>query len=69
MLASNPLRNSRSELIEDDESSVALPTRCSVWERDQPSGGGLVSAPGLGLTPIGPIDSAMPQKTHVEAST
>src|SRR6266851_3756158 len=62
MLASNPIRNSRPELIADDEKDAALPTRSFTWARGRPAGGGTVLTPGFGFDfdfgHIGPIDSA-----------
>jgi hypothetical protein len=40
-------RNSRSELIADDEQSVVLATRSSTWAWNRPSGGGAVPPQGL----------------------
>ncbi len=42
-------RNSRPELIEDDEKSVVLPTRSFTWARGRPAGGGTVPPQGLAL--------------------
>src|SRR5262249_29946524 len=49
LLASNPSRNSRPELIADDEKGVNLPARSFTWARDRPTGGGTAPAPGFGL--------------------
>src|SRR5450755_3116248 len=60
-------RISRSELIADDDEGVILPTRSFTWARGRPTGGGTASLPGFGFDlkdHIGPIDSAMPEKTH-----
>ena len=43
-------RNSRPELIADDEKGVVLPTRSFTWARGRPSGGGTVPLQGLVLT-------------------
>jgi hypothetical protein len=42
-------RNSRPELIADDERSVVLPTRSFTWARGRPAGGGTVPPQGLVL--------------------
>jgi len=45
-------RNSRPELIADDEKGVVLPTRSFTWARGRPSGGG--TAPPQGLVLVEP---------------
>jgi hypothetical protein len=59
-------RNSRPELIADDEENVVLPTRSFTWARGRPAGGCTVPPQGwvLHWTHIGPIDSVMPKKTQ-----
>jgi hypothetical protein len=42
LVATNPSRNSRPELIADDEKSVILPARSFARDRDLLSGGGRV---------------------------
>jgi hypothetical protein len=42
LVATNPARNSRPELIADDEKSVILPARSFTRDRDLLSGGGRV---------------------------
>ena len=67
MLASNPSRNSRPELIADDGQGMCFPA-CPIP---------LAAArPESGTRPrgkkkeghIGPIDSGMPEKTHTEGA-
>jgi hypothetical protein len=66
MLASNPSRNSRPELIADDGQGVFLPARPIAWPGPDREAG---RRPRFTRSRhIGPIDSAMPEKTHFEGA-
>jgi hypothetical protein len=66
MLASNPLRNSRPELIADDGQGMFFPVRPIPWQRPDRKA---AHAPGVKKERhIGPIDSDMPQKTPCEGA-
>jgi len=67
MLASNPSRNSRPELIADDGQGVFLPARPIAWPGPDREAG---RRPRFTRSNdhIGPIDSAMPEKTHFEGA-
>ena len=67
MLASNPPRNSRPELIADDGQGMYFPVCPIPWQRSDRKAG---HAPGVKKQErhIGPIDSDMPQKTLYEGA-
>jgi len=60
LVATNPARNSRPELIADDEMNVILPARSAARDRNLVAGGGRFRLRGGFKNHIGPIDSAMP---------
>jgi len=60
LVATNPSRNSRPELIADDEKSVILPVRSSARDWDLLAGGGRFQFRVGFQNLIGPIDSDMP---------
>src|ERR1700733_4900484 len=66
MLASNPSRNSRPELIADDGQGMWFPACPIPWRRPDRKAGTPRGKKRSGH--IGPIDSVMPEKTHLEGS-
>jgi hypothetical protein len=67
MLASNPSRNSRPELIADDGQVMFFPACPIPWQRARPESGTRPRGKKQERH-IGPIDSAMPSKTHSEGA-
>ncbi len=67
MLASNPLRNSRPELVVDDGQGVVTSGASYSLARTRP-GSGTLAQVYQQERHIGPIDSGMPAKTLVEGA-
>jgi len=66
LVATNPPRDSRPELIADDEKSVILPARSSAQDRDRSAGGGWFRF-GVGFEPYRTDRFRHALKTHVGA--
>jgi hypothetical protein len=67
MLASNPPRNSRPELIADDGQGMFFPACPIPWQRPDRKAGHAPGVKGRNDTSDA-IDSGMPPKTHFEGA-